>query len=188
MEVTQGGAYVPEAAMVLRARRRNVVVWSSSRGPGGRHGLTLFHRRAASTRPLRRLLRISILCTAIGLIRVAGALGARWKPVLAGVALTVTGVVLRDAAGALAFLGGFLFLYAALVIRVSPAADRERLVALERELADYSTPAERRDLEAMLDRYPDGDTSELRDILTRQATAVHDNGVPGLRRPPATLR
>jgi hypothetical protein len=171
--------------MVLRARRRNVVVWNSSRGPGGRHSLTAFHRRPASTRPLRRLLRISALLTVIGLIRAAGALRVRWKPVLAGAALTATGVVLRDGAGALAFLAGFLFLYAALVMPVSPAADRERLVALERELADYSTPAERRDLEAILDRYSDGDTSELRHILTRQATATQDNGVPGLRRPPA---
>ena len=147
-----------------------------------------FHRRPASSRPLRRLLRVSGLLTAIALIRVGGALRARWKPVLTGVTLTATGVVLRDAAGVLAFLGGFLFLYAALVMHVSPAADRKQLAVLERELADYSTPAQRRDLEAMLERYSDGDTSELRDILTRQATATHDNGVPGLRRPPVTHR
>ena len=147
-----------------------------------------FRRRPASTRPLRRLLRISVLLAAIGLIRVAGALRPRWKPVLAGVALTATGVVLRDPVGVLAFLGGFLFLYAALIMHVSPAGDRKQLAALERELADYSTPAERRDLEAILDRYSDGDTSELRDILTRQAAGAHDNGVPGLGRPPVTHR
>jgi hypothetical protein len=168
--------------MVLRARRRNVVVWNSSRGPGRRHGLTAFHRRPASTRPVRRLLRITGLLTAIGLIRVAGALRPRWKPVLAGVALTATGVVLRGGAGGLAFLAGCLFLYAALVMPVRRGADRKRLAALERELADYSTPAQRRDLEAMLERYSDGDTSELRDILTRQATVTHDGGVPGLMR------
>ena len=174
--------------MGLRARRRNVVVCRSSGGPRSRHVLTVFHRRPASPRPLRRLLRVSGLLMLIGLIRVAGALGARWKPVLAGVALTTTGVVLRGGAGGLAFLAGFLFLYAALVTPGGRAADRKRLVALERELADYSTPAERRDLEAMLDRYSDGDTSELRDILTRQATATQDNGVPGLVRPPVTHR
>jgi hypothetical protein len=174
--------------MGLRARRRNVVVLRSSGGPGGRHRLTAFQRRPASTRPLRRLLRITGLLTAIGLIRVAGALGGRWRPVLAGVALTAIGVVLRGGAGGLAFIAGFLFLYAALVIPVSPAADRERLAALARELADYSTPAQRADLEATLDRYSDGDTSELRDILTRQAMDTHDTGVPGIRRPPATLR
>jgi hypothetical protein len=173
--------------MGLRARRRNVVVCRPSGGPRSRHVLTVF-QRPASTRPLRRLLRVSGLLMAIGLIRVAGALRGRWKPVLAGVALTTTGVVLRGGAGALAFLAGFLFLYAALVMHVGPAADRERLIALERELGDYSTPAQRRDLEAMLDRYSDDDTSELRDILTRQATATHDNGVPGLRRPPVTHR
>jgi hypothetical protein len=173
--------------MGLRARRRNVVVCRSSGGPRSRHVLTVF-QRPASTRPLRRLLRVSGLLMVIGLIRVAGALGPRWKPVLAGVALTVTGVVLRGGAGGLAFLAGCLFLYAALVMPGGRAADRKRLVVLERELADYSTPAQRRDLEAMLDRYSDGDTSELRDILTRQATATHDNGVPGLGRPPATLR
>jgi hypothetical protein len=174
--------------MGLRTRRRNIVVLRSPGGPGGGHGLTAFQRRPASTRPLRRLLRISCLLTAIGLIRVAGALRARWQPVLAGVALTAIGVVLRDGAGGLAFMAGVLFLYAALVMPVSPAADRERLITLERELADYSTPAERRDLEAILDRYPDGDTSELRDILARQAMATRDHGVPGLGRFPSTPR
>lgn len=173
--------------MGLRARRQNVVVCRSSGGPVSRHALSAF-QRPAGTWSLRRLVRISGLLVAIGLIRVAGVLRPRWKPVLAGMALTTTGVVLSDGAGAIAFMAGFLFLYAALVMHVSPAADRDRLVSLERELADYSSPAERRDLEAILDRYSDGDTSELRDILTRQATATHDSGVPGLRRPPAALR
>jgi hypothetical protein len=35
---------------------------------------------------------------------------------------------------------------------------------LKRELAAYSTPAQRCDLEAILDEYPDEDTSELRAI------------------------
>lgn len=42
---------------------------------------------------------------------------------------------------------------------------------LERELAAFSTPAQRRDLEATLDRYPDNITYELRNILARQAVA-----------------
>ena len=154
--------------MALRARRRTVVVWRSSRGLAGRHSLTALPR-PASTRRLRRLLRTSGLLTAVGLIRLGYALRLRWLPLLAGGALTATGIVLNDGAGALAFLVGFLFLFAALVMHVSPPADRERGLALERELADYSTPAERRDLEAILDRYSDGDTSELRDILARQA-------------------
>jgi hypothetical protein len=154
--------------MGLRARRQGIVVWRSSAGPGGRYGLMGAPRPASTRRRLRRFLRVSGLLAAIGLIRVAGALRGRWRPVLAGVALTAIGVVLRDGPGGLAFIAGFLFLYAAVVMEVSPAADRERLLRLERELADYSTPAQRCDLEAILDRYPDEDTRELRDILARQ--------------------
>jgi hypothetical protein len=50
-------------------------------------------------------------------------------------------------------------------------AARKRHSDLERELAGYATPAERCDLEATLDRYPDGTTHELRDILARQSMA-----------------
>ena len=50
-------------------------------------------------------------------------------------------------------------------------AARERRRQLERELAGYSTAAQRADIEATLDRYPDGFTWELRDILARQAWA-----------------
>jgi hypothetical protein len=173
--------------MALRAGRRTVVVWRSSRGPAGRYSLTALPR-PASNRRLRRLLRTSGLLTAVGLIRLGHALRLRWLPLLAGGALTATGIVLNDGAGALAFLVGFLFLFAALVMHVSAPADRGRGLALERELADYSTPAERRDLEAIFDRYSDGDTSELRDILTRQATATADNRVPGIGRLPVNLQ
>ena len=48
-------------------------------------------------------------------------------------------------------------------------AARERRRTLERELAGYRTTAERDDLFATLDRYPDGMTHELREILSRQA-------------------
>jgi hypothetical protein len=173
--------------MRLRARRRNVVVWSSSGGLGGRHRLTAFPGPASTCR-LRRLLRIAGLLTAIGLIRLGRALLLRWRPLLAGGVLTVTGVVMSDGPGALAFLSGFLFLFAALVMHVSPGMDGKRQRALERELADYSTPAQRADLEATLDRYSDGDTGELREILARQALAPQDTGIPGVRRPPATFR
>jgi hypothetical protein len=43
---------------------------------------------------------------------------------------------------------------------------------LERELAALSTAAQRRDLQATLDRYPDNITYELRNILARQAMAA----------------
>jgi len=48
-------------------------------------------------------------------------------------------------------------------------AARERRKTLERELAGYRTTAERDDLFATLDQYPDGMTHELREILSRQA-------------------
>ena len=38
-----------------------------------------------------------------------------------------------------------------------------------RELATYSNPAERLDLQASLERYPAEQTSEIRTILSRQA-------------------
>jgi hypothetical protein len=174
--------------MGLRARRRNVVVWRSSRARGGRYSL-LACPRPAPIRQLRRLLRVGWLLTLIGLTRVACALGRRWPPLLVGGALTAVGVTLRGAVGGLAFLPGILFLYSALFIEASPDADRKRRFALERELAVYSTPRQRRDLEATLDRYPDSATNELRDILARQAAArqamaAEANGVPGLGRSP----
>jgi hypothetical protein len=49
---------------------------------------------------------------------------------------------------------------------------QQRRSELERELAAYSTAAQRRDLEATLDRYPDDITYELRDILASQAMAA----------------
>jgi hypothetical protein len=51
--------------------------------------------------------------------------------------------------------------------RIARRAARERRLRLERELAAYDTPAARDDLLAMLDRYPDGVTWELREILGR---------------------
>jgi len=58
----------------------------------------------------------------------------------------------------------------------------KRRCELERELAAYSTPAQRWDLEATLDRYPDGVTYELRDILTGQAIAAFNNRLPAAGR------
>jgi hypothetical protein len=45
----------------------------------------------------------------------------------------------------------------------------DRLVA---ELSHYTTRAELLDLEAMLDRYPDEDTAEIREILAGRARAI----------------
>ncbi len=44
---------------------------------------------------------------------------------------------------------------------------RERRLAAE--LSTYTTPAELRELEAMMERYDDGETEEIRSILATQA-------------------
>jgi hypothetical protein len=48
------------------------------------------------------------------------------------------------------------------------AAKRDRAL-LERQLASYANHADRLDLQATLDRYPDEQTAELRSILSTQA-------------------
>jgi hypothetical protein len=164
--------------MRLRAHRRILVVWSPSIGPAGRYGSP----RLASTRRIRRFVRIGVLLTAIGLVRLARGVRPRWRPLLAGVVLTVAGFMLRGGLWGMVIIGGFWFLVYALLMPVSTDADRKRRSALEHELAAYSTPIQRRDLEAILDRYSDDVTSELRDILARQAMAAGNNGLPGARR------
>jgi hypothetical protein len=60
------------------------------------------------------------------------------------------------------------------------AVRRERQ-QLERELASYSTPAERLELEAMIDRHSPEETREVRDILARQAVERAGAASLGLR-------
>ena len=47
------------------------------------------------------------------------------------------------------------------------ATKRER-AALQRQMASYANHADRLDLQATLDRYPDEETAELRSILAAQ--------------------
>jgi hypothetical protein len=53
--------------------------------------------------------------------------------------------------------------------RETRRAQRRRRQQLVRELATYCTPSQRDDLLATLDRYPDGQTGEMRDILATQS-------------------
>jgi hypothetical protein len=167
--------------MSLRGHGRNPVVWSPSVGPahrGGAPGVT----RLARTRRIRRCFRVGALLAVIGLVHLARGVRPRWRPLLAGGVLTVVGVMLRNGAWGAVSLPGLLFLWSALLIPASPDADRRRRSELERELAGYSTSAQRRDLEAILDRYPDTLTYELREILASQAMAAGNNGIPGAGR------
>jgi len=162
--------------MTLRPRRRNLVIWRSSRSPDHRgHGL--WFTPAVRSSRIRRWARISGLLMAVGLLRVASAVRPRWRPLAVGTALTVAGYLMRGGMPGIVMIPGMLFLTAALLAPADPATDNPRRRALERELATYSTPSQRRDLDAILDRYPDRDTRELRDILAQQSLA-HTGGLP----------
>ena len=62
----------------------------------------------------------------------------------------------------------------------SRKAALKRRAELERELAGYANGADRCDFEAVLDRYPDGVTYELRSILARQYMASQDMRFPAI--------
>jgi hypothetical protein len=144
--------------------RRNMVLWSQSAGLIGRPDrprLTMVGR-------IRRRIRLGFLLAILGLMPAARAVRPRWRPLLAGTVLTVTGFILRSGPGSIALLPGLMLLLSAPLLPAEGAEDRVRHGELRRELAAYSTPAQRRDLEAMLDRYPDCTTRELRTILAGQ--------------------
>lgn len=168
--------------MTLRRHRRNVVIWRSSRAPDYRGRGLWFARAGRSSGRIRRRLRISGLLVAVGLLRVAAAVRPRWRPLLAGTVLTVAGYLMRNGMPGIVMIPGMMFLTAALLAPPHPAGDNPRRRTLERELAAYSTPAQRRDLDAILDRYPDGDTRELRDILAGQRVAAETSPLPVVTR------
>jgi len=150
--------------MRLRPHRRTLVVWSTHGGPD-RYGLPWFTR--VPRRRIRRCIRTGALLTVIGLLRLVRAVQADWR-LMAGGVLTAVGVMLRSGPLSVVMIPGLLLLVVALLAPPTPKPARTRRAQLERELGAYSTPGERRDLEAILDLYPDGATYELRDILARQ--------------------
>jgi hypothetical protein len=164
--------------MRLRGRQRNVVIWSSSAGSAGRHAITFSH--PVRRRRVRRGARISGQLALLGLLSIArGEARLRWQLLLAGGVLTVAGIVLRHDPAGVILLPGLLLLFSAPLIPDIPRAEYKRHLQLEAELAVYSTPAARRDLEATLAQYPDRDTAELRTILSGQARTAGRNRVPG---------
>jgi hypothetical protein len=167
--------------MRLRAHRRELVVWRRSAGPARGYGV-LRLTRPAGTRRIRRFARMGALLTAIGLIHLARAAWLRRQPLLAGGALTAVGIVLRDGLWSVVSVPGLWLLAYALLIPASLQAGRKRRSQLARELAVYSTPSQRSDLEATLDRYPDSVTRELRDALTSQALTARSSRIPGAGR------
>ena len=157
--------------MRLQPHRRKLVVFSSPADPAVGHGASQ-DKRVAHTGPIRRFVRIGMLLTVI-------AVRPRWQPLLAGVVLTAIGLIDRQGPGSVLIIPGLLSFWGALMTAGDSDADRERRSQLKRELAAYSTPAQRRELVAALDRYPDGITHEIRDILTNPPVASRGNGIPG---------
>jgi hypothetical protein len=167
--------------MRLRSRRQSLSIWSSSASPSGRYARPPLGQPTRTPR-VRRWIRTGALLSVIGLKRLARAVRTRWWPVLTGCVLTAIGILLRDNAAGIVLLPGLVLLLSAPVVPASPKPERIRRSMLECELAAYATPAHRRDLERTLDRYPDGVTHELRDILASQAMTPSLRGLPGGRR------
>jgi hypothetical protein len=167
--------------MGLRPQRRNLVVWSQSVGPAGRRSNLRFTRPTRIGR-IRAWMRIGALVAIVRLLPVARAVLARWRPLLAGTALIVAGVIMRGGPGSILLLPGLMTFMSAPLMPGRSGANSMRFSRLERELAAYSTPAQRRELEATLDRYPDRITYPLREILASQATAAYDNRFPAIGR------
>jgi len=157
--------------MRLRPHRQDLVIWSPSACRAER-GRGLWFTRPARPRRIRGRLRTLALLAAIGLVRLSAAARPRWRPLLAGTVLTTVGILLRGGAPGIVMIPGMLCLLSALLVPVDPVTAGPRRRELERELAAYSTPDQRCDLEAILDRYPDSATGELREILARQAAAA----------------
>ena len=137
-----------------RSHRRNLVVWSQSTGSAGRYGAPPFTRR----RRIRRCIRTGALLTVVGLMPLARAVRARWRPLLAGGVLTVVGVMWLDGPGGVVVLPGLWLLLSAPLIPAGPKAARMRRPEVELELGVYSHPAQRR--------------------LAIQAMAAHDKRFP----------
>lgn len=157
--------------MRLQPHRRHSVVFRSHIVLADRHGSSRYRRPARIAR-IRRLIRIGALFTVV-------AVRPRWRPLLAGAVLMVFGVLERHGVAGVLVVPGLLCLWYALLSPGDLDADRERRTRLARELAAFSTPTQRCDLEATLDRYPDSITDEIRDILTGQGMASEDTGIPG---------
>jgi hypothetical protein len=157
-----------------RSRQRHLVIYSSSAHPADQYAASS-QIPSALTGRIRRWFRIGALVTVI-VVR------PRWKLLLAGTALTVFGIVEHSSMNAMAMMPGIMLLWAAVLTPGDSDIDHQRRQQLMRELAAYSTPAQRRDLEAALDQYPDGVTGEIREILASQGTPMYRNGLPGAAR------
>jgi len=136
---------MPGAAVRPRTRRRNLVVWSSTTGPAGWHGVgrhgvgwhgvawqgaPAFARPARATR-LRWLARTGALYAVIGLFRLARAVRARRYRtlLLAGTVLMVAGIALPSG---MAVIAGTLILLRGVAVTLGVSEPRRRLDGVPR--------------------------------------------------------
>jgi hypothetical protein len=155
--------------------RKRRVVWSSSTDPA------LFGLPPRRPGQLRQTIRTSGLLAVLGLTRLAG--NPRWRSAVLGAGLTITALILRNIPGDVMLLPGLLFLLYSPLLPGESRESRVRQARLRRELAAYSTASDRRDLELILERYPDSATGELRAILASQPQARGRTTIPGMRTP-----
>src|SRR5271170_1155535 len=142
--------------MRLRTHRPSHAAWNSLIKPVSRYPGPF--TRPARTRRIRWWIRTAALLSIITVRDLAHARLTRWWPVAAGIALTMAGFVCRGGPGSVALLPGLMLLVSAPFVLPGPPAEHARRLELKRELAEYSTPAQRCDLENLLDRYPDSIT------------------------------
>ena len=156
--------------MSLRSRQRHLVIFCSAAAQQAGQYAAAPQIPSARTGRIRRCFRIGTLVAVI-VVR------PRWIPLLTGTTLTIFGIIEHSGIGGMAMMPGLMLLWAAVLIPGDSGADHQRRQQLMRELAEYSTSAQRRDLEAILDRYPDGVAGEIREILAGQAR--HCTTLPG---------
>jgi riboflavin biosynthesis pyrimidine reductase len=172
----QSGAWTREAAMGLRPQRRNLVVWSQSAGPAARRSDQRIRRPSRARRCFRAGMHLALLA----LLALARAVRPRWKPLLPGAVLIVTAIIMHGSVVAsVTLLPGLLLVMSAPLLPGAPGAEHTEL---KRELAGYRTNAQRNDLEATLDRYPDDVTREIREILSGQAAEAANIRWPAMGR------
>jgi hypothetical protein len=125
----------------------------------------------------RRAVRTGFLLAVIGLLRAGRS--PRWRCALLGAALIIPGLLLRgNLAGEIILFPGLMALGYAPFLPGGTIEDRKNHARLRRELAAYSTPAQRRDFETLLTQYSDQETSELRAILAQQSLTDTRSRVP----------
>jgi hypothetical protein len=105
--------------MRLRARHRTIVIWSHSADPADWYR-SPNRMQVRRNRRLRRGMRLAVLLTVMGVMRVARGFRPRWCPLLIGTVLTVAGMKLGGGWSMLIFAGLWSFAYSACAARLRP--------------------------------------------------------------------